>query len=64
MWKLGHFEDKTETPVELVVRYIMELVNTPHVKQAGIECISDISKGRVAQHAVLAKFAFECKYCE
>lgn len=64
VWKLGHFDDKSETPVELVIRYIMEFINTNHVKRAGIECISNLAKGRVAQHAILAKFAFECKYCE
>lgn len=64
IWKLGHFEDKTETPIEIVIRYLMEVVNTPHVKLAGIECISDLALGRIAQHAVLAKFVFECKYVE
>lgn len=64
VWKLGHFEDKVETPIELVIRYIMGVVNTTHVKMCGIECISDLALGRIAQHAVLSKFVFECKYCE
>lgn len=64
VWKLSHFEDKSETPVELVIRYIMEIVGTVHVKKAGIECISDLINCRFGQHSILAKFAFECKYCE
>lgn len=64
VWKLGHFEDKSETPIELVIRYLMEIINTPHVRMSGIECISDLTLGRIASHAILAKFAFECKYCE
>lgn len=64
VWKIGHYEDKTETPIELVVRYIMEIVNTNHIRSCGIECISDLNLGRIAQHAVLSKFLFECKYCE
>lgn len=64
VWKLGHFEDKSETPLEIVVRYIMEIVGTNHVRSCGIECISDLLLGRIAHHAVLSKFIFECKYCE
>lgn len=64
VWSLGHFEDKEETPLEIVIRYIMELVNTNHVRKAGIQCISDILQGRIAKHAALSKFVFECKYCE
>lgn len=64
VWKLGHFEDKSETPIEIVIRYIMEVVNSNHIRSCGIECISDLALGRIAQHAVLSKFIFECKYTE
>lgn len=64
VWNLGHYSDNAETPLELVIRYIMEIMNTPYIHQKGIECIRDMAEGRVAKHAVLAKFAFECKYCE
>ena len=63
-WKLGHFEDNSETPIELVIRYIMELNNSQHVEKCGIDCIKDLTQGRIAKHAVLAKFCFELKYCE
>ena len=64
VWKLGHYENNDPTPVELVIRYIMEICNTRHIEKCGIDCIRDLSLSRVAAHAVLAKFAFNCKYCE
>lgn len=64
MWKLGHFDDKSEAPTILVIRYLVEISDDPHVKAAGIQCISELSKSRIAAHAIIAKFIFECKYCE
>ena len=64
VWKIGHYPDNSETPVEFVIRYLMDLVNTAHVRQAGITCISELNQSRIAGHAVLAKFVFEAKYCE
>lgn len=64
VWKLSHYNDNTDAPVELVIRYLMDLVGTPHIRQAGISCMRDISQGRIASHAALTKFAFELKYCE
>lgn len=64
IWKLGHFDDNSETPLELVIRYIMELQKTKHVEKCGIDCIKDLNQGRIAKHAILAKFCFELKYCE
>lgn len=64
MWKLGHFDDSSEAPVLLVLRYLVEIAESQHVKQAGMQCITELSKSRIAAHAILAKFIFECKYCE
>lgn len=64
IWKLGHFSDNKETPIEIVIRYIMELINTQHVRKAGIDCIRDLNLKRLGNHAVLARFAFEIKYTE
>lgn len=63
-WKLEHYEDKSETPIELVIRYIMELCHKTHITRSGIECINDLSKGRLGKHAVISKFVMECVYCE
>lgn len=64
VWSLSHFSDNKETPIELVIRYIMETINTLHVRRAGIECIRDLSLKRLGNHAVLSRFAFEIKYTE
>lgn len=64
MWEFGHYPDNTSAPVDLVIRCIINATSSNHIKQAGISCLSDLSLGRIADHAVLAKFAFECKYCE
>lgn len=64
VWKIGHYPDNSETPVEFVIRYLIDLINTQHVQRAGIACITDLNQGRIAGHAALAKFVFEAKYCE
>lgn len=64
IWKLGHYDDNTETPLELVIRCVMNFANTSFVQHCGIECIRDLSQRRIAPHAILAKFAFNIKYCE
>ena len=64
VWKLGHYDNQQEAPCELIIRYIMEICNSKHIRRQGIECIRSLNTGRIAQHAILAKFAFECKYCE
>lgn len=64
IWKLGHFDDNSETPIEFVIRFIMNVIRTPFAERCGIECIRDLNQGRIASHAVLAKFVFNVKYCE
>lgn len=64
LWKIQKYPDNNSTPVELVIRYIIELSNSLHIKRCGISCIRDISQSRIASHAAIAKFVFECKYCE
>lgn len=62
MWKLGHYSDNSETPLELVLRYVMEISNSNYVKRCGIQCIKDIAQSKVASHVALAKFCFDIKY--
>ena len=64
VWKISHYDDNSECPVDLVIRYIMNIVNTAHIRKAGIECLNDLALKRIASHAVLAKFMFAAKYCE
>lgn len=64
IWKLGHYEDNTEIPIGIMMQYIISRTNSKTVKRAAIRCMSDISLGRLAQHACLARFVFEAKYVE
>lgn len=61
-WKLGHYDDNSSTNLQFVMNYLMILCNSPRVSRYAIECSRDLSSERVASHAVLAKFLFECKY--
>lgn len=63
-WKVAHYESGQECNLDLAIRSIMELVHTPFATKCGIDCIRDLSKGRIAKHAVLSKFLFNLKYCE
>lgn len=64
VWKLGHYPDNTEVPTEIAINYIIFSTQSKHIRMAGIQCMRDLSAGRVAAHAAIARFVFECKYCE
>lgn len=64
VWKLGHYDSNKECNVELAIRSVMELMHKPFITKCGIDCIRDLNKARIAQHAVLAKFVFNAKFCE
>lgn len=63
-WTLGHYPSGKESNLELAIRSIMELMKKPFITKIGIDCIRDLNSGRIAQHAVIAKFLFNAKYCE
>lgn len=62
VWYLGHYSDNTETPVDYVIRYIMK--HNPRLRKFCMECLTELSYNRIATHATLAKFVFDCKYGE
>ena len=64
IWKISHYASGKECNLELAIRSIMDLMHNNFVTKCGIECIRDLSNSRIAQHAVLAKFIFNAKYCE
>lgn len=64
VWKLGHYDSTKECNLELAIRSIIELMHNPFITKCGIDCIRDLESGRIAQHAVLAKFVFNAKFCE
>lgn len=64
VWKLSHYDSNKECNLELAIRSVIELMHSPFITKCGIECIRDLNRGRIAQHAVLSKFVFNAKYCE
>lgn len=63
-WKLMHYPDNTDLYVPFVIRYIMNLTHNAHVHRCGVECLDDLSTGRIAAHAVVSKFCMDLKYTE
>ena len=64
VWKIGHYTSGKDSNIELAIRSIIELMHNPFITKCGIDCLRDLSKGRIAPHAVLAKFVFNAKFCE
>ena len=62
-WKLQHYEDKAETPLPLVIRYLMQNVCQTYQK-ACIDCLNDLNENRISKNAIISKLVFELKYTE
>lgn len=62
VWDIGHYSDGSECPVEIMLRYIMNFYNNPHINRCAVECLNDIASGRVASHASIARFCFDAKF--
>ena len=60
-WKLQHYEDKTETPLPLVIRYLMQNV-CPNYRKACIDCLNDLNENRISKNAIISRLVFELKY--
>jgi len=60
-WKLQHYEDKTETPLSLIIRYLMQYITTDHQKSC-LDCLNDLSDGRISKNAIVSKLVFDLKY--
>lgn len=61
-WALGHYPDNSETPIEFVVRYILCCSSDARIRKYCYACLSDLNTSKIAKHAVLTKFIFNCKY--
>lgn len=64
VWSLNHFTDNTELPIDIVIQYFIKCSKNLHNRQCAIECLNDITEGRIASHTVLTKFVFDMKYTE
>ena len=62
VWSLSHFPDDREIPTEFAIKYIVSNTKDKRIKKYGIQCIKDLDSSRLASHAVLSKFVFDCKY--
>ena len=63
-WKLQNFEDKTPTPLTLVIRYLMNLMTSPNHIRSCIACLDALENTRMSQNAIITKFVFDVKYLE
>lgn len=61
-WKLQHFEDKSATPITLVIRYIMHINPTNVNIRVYLRCLDDLYFNRLSANAVLTKLVFDLKY--
>lgn len=62
VWAVGHYSDQTEIPPEFAVKYIISNTADSIVKKYGIICTKELDSSRLASHAILSKFIFNCKY--
>ena len=60
-WKLQHYEDRTETPLPLVIRYLMRSIGSERQKPF-ILCLNDLADGRMSKNAIVSKLIFDLKY--
>lgn len=64
VWNMTHYANNQECNVELTIQSIMDTLKTQFVINCCVDALNDLSKGRIAQHAILSKLAFNLKYCE
>ena len=60
-WRLQHYEDKSDTPIALVIKYLMTLLSTQG-KQACLRCLNDLNIRSLSKNAVVSKLVFDLKY--
>lgn len=60
VWSLGHFDDGTETPLDLIINRI--ILDNLEYRKFGIRCIDAIERGRISSYAILSNFMFDIKY--
>jgi replication-associated recombination protein RarA len=63
-WKLQYFENKTPTPLVLVIRYLMHFVVSPSHTRSCIDCLNALATSRISQNAIITKLVFDLKYLE
>lgn len=64
VWKISHFEDNSETDLNIVCLIIMNCVKDTRIRKHCIAFANDLASGYLSKHAVISKFILECKYGE
>ena len=59
-WNLQHYEDKTETPLPVVIRYLMQV--NPNYRKVCVDCLNDLADNKISKNAVVSKLVFDLKY--
>ena len=61
-WNLQHYEDKTETPLPVVIRYLMQV--NPKYRKVCVDCLNDLADNKISKNAIVSKLVFDLKYME
>lgn len=62
MWKLGHFADNKETPIQLVLSYLIRVAPDNYSRKCIMRAAASLNQSRLPAHVVLAKMLIELKY--
>ena len=62
VWSLNHYPDNVEIPISFVLKYIISNTSDDKIRRKGISCMNELDNFRIASHAILSKFVFDCKY--
>lgn len=61
-WRLQHYLDNSETPIDLVMQYIVHHSPNIFVQKQAIDCADSLCRGTIAKHIILGRFLMNCKY--
>lgn len=61
-WKLQHFEDSSETPIQMMMRFVLNNIDSRYMIERALECLNELSSSRISKNACVSKFVLEYKY--
>lgn len=63
VWKMQKFDDGSDTPLEFVIRFLMQFNKTNrYIQRACMDCLRELELRRISKQGVLSKLVLECKY--
>ena len=60
-WKIQHYDDNTESPISIVIRYLLKELGSSN-RQAYIDCLNDLAENRISKNAIISRLVFALKY--